>query len=125
MKEEYLFPPLTRIQARIGDTINFVNVEDVLYFEAEDYYCAVHTNNKKLLIRMSLQELDQRLPPGQFIRIHRKYFVNFNHVTQLRSSIRGSVHVILDNDDETSLPASRSYASSVRQSFRSRSVMDN
>jgi Response regulator of the LytR/AlgR family len=120
LRNEMASAPLARIQSKIGDTIYFANVEDVLYFEAEDYYCGVHTNNKKLLIRTSLLELEKRLPEGHFLRIHRKYVVNVKRIKQLQSSLRGNLNVILDVENETSLGVSRNYAPAVRRFFRYR-----
>jgi DNA-binding LytR/AlgR family response regulator len=108
-------PPLARIQVRIGDEIQFVNIDDVLYFEADDFYCNVFTLNCKHLIRMSLHELEHRLPEDKFIRIHRKYIVNLSKVKKLRGSIDGRARIILNEMSGIEFPVSRSYAPIVRR----------
>ncbi len=118
LKHQIQLPTLTMLQARIGDTIHIANVEDVLYFEAEDYYCAVYTTEKKkLLIRMSLQELELRLPKDRFFRIHRKYIVNKFHIRLFRKPVGRAMEIILDDCALTALTVSRSYNSATRQAL--------
>lgn len=108
-------PPLTRIQVRIGDEIQFINIDDVFYFEADDFYCNVFTQNCKHLIRMSLHELEHRLPEDKFIRIHRKYIINIKEIKKLRGSINGCARIILNEISGIEFPVSRSYAPIVRR----------
>ena len=49
---------------------------DSTVFEPDDYYARLHTERGSHLIRLSLTELEQRLNPRTFIRVHRGALVN-------------------------------------------------
>ncbi len=75
---------------------------DILYLEAEGNYTFLHSNTgKKRLIRSVITDLHQQLPAQDFIRIHRSYVINKNHITEYKSSI---VHI-----QEIKLPVGRTY----------------
>lgn len=111
-------PPLTRIQVRTGNQISFIPIKDILFLEAEDYYSAIHTQKGKYLIRMSLHELEHRLPADQFLRIHRKYMVNFSHVKKMQRGLNSGTRIFIDKLDSEPLPVSRSHLSRVREILR-------
>jgi two-component system LytT family response regulator len=111
--------PITRIQVRTGNEIQFISINEIVCFEAEDYYCAVYTDQKKKhLIRISLNELEHTLPTDQFMRIHRKYIVSISHVKKIRSTAGATAQIILDNSLPISLPVSRNYVSKIREILR-------
>lgn len=81
-----------------------VNVEEVLYLEVEDRYSTIYTENgKKYVLRMSMGEVQDKLPSKKFMRIHRKYSVNLKKV----KSIDVQDNMLLIGDTE--LPISRAH----------------
>lgn len=89
-----------------------IRILDIRYFEADGNYLRVHFNNKNVLIRQTLQRLEQKLQPGQFLRIHRSILVNGNFI--------GSAHYDGNNQytfqlkDGTKLNSSRSYREQIQ-----------
>lgn len=65
-----------------GDLI--LDVEEINWIEADDYYAAIHAHGRRHLIRESLASLEQRLDPTRFIRVHRSAIVNVDWVRELR-----------------------------------------
>ena len=63
-----------------------VNIEDVLYIEAERNYCRIFTNNKEYLVVMTLKEMDLKLPSKHFLRVHRSYIINISQVKEVATS---------------------------------------
>ena len=63
-----------------------VSIEDVLYIEAERNYCRILTNNKEYLVVMTLKEMDKKLPPKHFFRVHRSYIANISQVKEVATS---------------------------------------
>ncbi len=106
-------PPFTRIQVRIGNEVRFIPVKDIRFLEAEDYYSAIHTSEGKHLVRISLQELEHRLPAEQFIRVHRKYIVNLSNVIKIKRLLNSGGRIFLDKSNSAQLPVSRSHLSKV------------
>lgn len=64
-------PPLTVIQASVGNGIRMVPVADVLCFEAADKYVRVLTAEREYLIRTPLKELQEQIDTTVFWQIHR------------------------------------------------------
>jgi len=81
---------------------------DILYLEADDYYCKVHTEDHSYLATKTLKKLNAQLPPdGPFFRCHRSYVVNLNRITEI-----GDLCVYLD---KRKVPLSRSKRAEVLQ----------
>ncbi|UOG74526.1 LytTR family DNA-binding domain-containing protein [Hymenobacter tibetensis] len=80
-----------------------VPFNDILYIEGLKDYVKVYRRSepKPLLSLTSLKTLEERLPPRQFMRIHRSYIVGLNHIASIG---RGTVHI----GTET-IPVSDSY----------------
>jgi two-component system, LytTR family, response regulator len=103
---------LKRIACRLGDSTIFVKVEEIQYFRADQGYTMVKCGSKELLIDTPLIELEGRLDPGDFVRIHRNTLVNMNHVNSLRRLLDGRMKIVLKDGNE--LASSRRYADNLR-----------
>lgn len=75
--------------------------EDIKWINSSNVYIEIHYQDKKHLERMKLNEVEELLPDGQFVRIHQSFIVNKKFVTQIEF---GSVFI-----DETSFPVSKKY----------------
>lgn len=73
--------------------IQFLNFDDIFWFEAYDYYVKVHVIDGYHLIRESLKKLLEKLPVSHFVRIHKSSIVNSNYIKQIEPSGNGE-HVI-------------------------------
>jgi two-component system LytT family response regulator len=105
---------LSRVSCRIGDRTVLVKVAEVLYFQADHKYTSVHVANGEYLIDVPLIELEQRLNPRDFVRIHRSTLVNVAWISEIRRSYDGRLRVVLCDSKNTELVASRSYADNLR-----------
>jgi two-component system, LytTR family, response regulator len=94
-----------------------IDVSEVKWIEAEDYYAAIHIGPRRHLIRESLISLEARLDPLQFIRIHRSALVNLAHVREIKSPMLGMTSLLLR--DGTQLPLSRRRRALVAEAIRS------
>ncbi len=56
---------------------------EILYLVAEGNYINVVLRTGKLLTRMTFSEMEQLLPPQNFVRVHRSYIVNKDHVDRI------------------------------------------
>ncbi len=106
--------PLKVLQAAVGNGLQIVQIEDVLYFEAADKYVRIVTNGKDmlaaadLLIRTPLRELVPRLDADLFWQIHRGIVVNVKAIERV-SRVYGRLRVHVRGRPET-LEVSRMYA---------------
>ena len=92
-----------------GRDIQFIAVDDVCYFRADNKYIAVVTTTGESLITTPLKELIARLDPMVFWQIHRGVVVNMHAVHSVRRSITGQLDLKLKNRPET-LRVSAGYA---------------
>ena len=102
-------PPsyLERLAIKDVGRVVFLDVEEVDYIEAADYYVQIHAGGKSYLHRESMLSLEARLDPARFMRIHRKAIVNQGRIRELRSEGRRDLVVVLANGAE--LPVARSH----------------
>ena len=75
---------LRRLSLRDRDRTLVLKIEDVVWFEAEDYYVRIHSTRGRHLIRASLTSLEARLDPRVFVRVHRTAIVSVEHVRESR-----------------------------------------
>lgn len=72
-KSDYLLLKTTGQQSSVP-------IQEILWIEAEDYCCRVHTKTDNYLVRQSLNSFEKSLPEADFLRIHRSTIVNVAQV---------------------------------------------
>ncbi|MCP2045354.1 LytTR family DNA-binding domain-containing protein [Pontibacter sp. HSC-36F09] len=60
-----------------------VHYDEILYLEAAGNYVTFVLEGKKLLSRMTIQELSEQLPADSFVRVHRSYIVAKKHIDKI------------------------------------------
>ena len=105
---------LSWLQASVGQTIQMVAVEDVLYCVSDEKYTRVQTAQQEFLIRKPIKELVDELDPAKFWQIHRSTLVNVKAIAGVVRDERGRQAVTVKGRSEK-LQVSRSAS----QLFRS------
>lgn len=98
---------LDRLLVRQGEKSLLLRTRDVDWVEAAQNYLVLHAAGTSYMIRGTLRELEERLDPRVFIRIHRSHMVNLERVRELHPWSHGDVQVVLT--DGTRLMLSRRY----------------
>jgi len=108
---EKLEPParLGWIQASVGNQIQMIPVDEVLFFVADEKYTRVQTAKQEALIRKPIRELIAELDPAQFWQIHRSTLINARAIAGITRDERGRQLVSIKGRQEK-LEVSRSYA---------------
>jgi two-component system LytT family response regulator len=88
---------LKRILVPNGIKDSFVNVNDIEWIEAADYYSCLHVGPKNLMLRKTIKHLADMLDPHKFLRIHRSIIVNTDQVREVLREGRSEASVILMN----------------------------
>lgn len=83
-----------------NDRMVKIMIADIYYFEADRNYCKIYSKNRECLLVTTLKEINEKLPEDYFLRIHRSYIVNLNHVDEVAGS-----HVIIH---KKAIPMSKS-----------------
>jgi two-component system, LytTR family, response regulator len=89
-----------RLAIRDGARVVFVDIEEIDWIEACDYYVELHVGGKSYLHRESMNSLEARLDPQRFLRIHRSAIVNRRCVKELRHAGRRELICVLANGAE-------------------------
>jgi len=105
---------LARVPSRVGDRVEFVDVATVTHFYAKDKLTFAVTPAKEYALDWSITELEQKLSPRQWIRIHRSTLLNVDAVKELHSWFGGTLRVRL-KDARTELQVARDRSAEVKR----------
>jgi len=97
---------------RDGARTTFLREDEIDWIEAQDYYVEIHAGGAAHLHRETLRELEARLDPKRFVRIHRSAIVQVERIRRLQSLPSGDATVLLR--DGTVLRVSRSRRDAIR-----------
>lgn len=95
-----------RIVVKDGGHIKIIPLPEVLYIEAADDYVKVTTADKYYLKHQRMAHFEVQLPAHQFVRVHRSYIVNVQHIHKVELYEKENYCVILRNNAK--IPVSRS-----------------
>ena len=108
---------LSRVACETSRGVTLVDVQRISHFVSEDRHSYACTDAGRFLVNRSLGELETRLDPARFLRIHRASIVNLNFVDQLSPWFAGRVHVKLRDRGRTELTVSRATVERLRQAL--------
>jgi two-component system LytT family response regulator len=102
-----------RIVVRVKNEIKIIQTQEVSFFEAEDDYISIHTQEGKFLKKMTMKQLEESLDPDKFARVHRSYLVNLQEVSGLEPYEKESYLLRLRSGQK--IPVSKSGYTRLRQ----------
>jgi DNA-binding LytR/AlgR family response regulator len=105
---------LTRIPSKIGDKIYVLPDDDVVYFASEDKLVFAYLIDAKFMLNYTLEQLQNRLDPDKFFRIHRSTIVNLNYVKTIEAWFGGGYKMKVKDKKNTELTISRSAGRALR-----------
>jgi DNA-binding LytR/AlgR family response regulator len=101
---------------RENETRVLVDYGDILWIVAEAKKVYAHTTaGEKLLVRHTLKDLEPRLGPHDFARVHKGYIVNLNHVVEVAPWFSGAYVIRMADETRTEIPMSRRYAAQLKK----------
>lgn len=62
-----------------------IKLQDIIYLEADANYTQVFAKDKKYVIRATLKDLEGKLDPNRFIRIHKSYLINLAEIDSIQA----------------------------------------
>lgn len=113
--DEDLIEHADRLAIKDGSSITFVPVRDIDWIDAAGDYMCVHVKGETHIMRTTMKELEAKLDPTIFQRVHRSTIVNLERVEKVSSHINGEFHLTLSCG--SSLKMSRSYKEKVKHFF--------
>jgi two-component system LytT family response regulator len=98
-KKDYL----ERIPVPAKGRFLFFNVHDLDWIEAEGNYLRLHGNGASHLIRGNMNEMEAKLDPAKFMRIHRSTIVNVQRIREIQPWFHGHHRVVMTSGQELKL----------------------
>lgn len=96
-----------RIASRTGDRVTFLELARITHFFAEDKLTYAATAEKNWVVDRTISELEQRLDPARFVRVHRSTLVNLRYVDELYAWFGGRMMLRLKDSKKTEITVSR------------------
>lgn len=103
---------LQRLTARDGGTTEVIPTAAIDYIDVAGHYLCIHVGTAVHVVRGTLGELEARLDPAEFARIHRSAMVRLDRIKSLSARRNGDCDVLLHGG--TRLMLSRSYREALR-----------
>lgn len=82
-----------KLALKHGSKVSLVAPADIRYIEASGYYIEVFTQEKRILLRESMQQILEQLDQKTFLRIHRSTIINMQYLAEIQHVGSGDVEV--------------------------------
>lgn len=99
-----------RIASRLGDRLRFLDLARVTHFYAQDKLTYAVSGGKAYCVDHAIAELETKLDPKKFVRIHRSTVVNVDWIKEVASLPGGALNVRLKDGLDTDLTVARDRA---------------
>jgi two-component system LytT family response regulator len=106
--------PCTRFLVPVRGKSVVVDTSEIDWIEAADYYVCLHCGSANHLLRETMDDVETRLDPRQFFRVHRSAIVNLSRVREIHPLFRGDCELRLVNGVAVRLSRNRRRAFEAR-----------
>ncbi|MCH4179240.1 MAG: LytTR family DNA-binding domain-containing protein [Megasphaera sp.] len=102
--------PLRHMAVDKGDTMEVIDCCQIRFIYGENHYIHIMmTNGESHEVRMSLRDMEERLPQDSFFRCHRSYIVNVNEIKQIKTWFKRGYILVLNGKPPSEIPVGRAY----------------
>ncbi len=106
-------PGADRLTVRVGERMLYLRMQDIDWIEASDDVARLHVGKQVFDHRITLTQLEQRLPAHTFVRVHRSAIVNVERIREFLPWFQGDWIIVLA--DGTRVQTGKSYRARVRE----------
>ena len=106
---------IDRLAIKDGSSTSFVPIREIDWIDAAGDYMCVHVGKKTHIMRITMKELEAKLDPSVFQRVHRSTIVNLDRVEKASSHVNGEYYLTLSGG--STLKMSRSYKNKIKHFF--------
>jgi DNA-binding LytR/AlgR family response regulator len=92
-----------------GSALAKLKIKDIIYIEALENYVTLNTNDERFTIHFTMKGIENQLPSGVFIRIHRSFIVNKSMIQAIKEN---TIDLIV-GDTFKNLPLGKSFRDSL------------
>jgi two-component system LytT family response regulator len=98
---------LTRLMIKDSGRVRLLKVDEIDFVEADGNYAKLHVGRATHLLREKMNDLEGRLDPARFVRIHRSIIVNLDRIKEMHPHFNGDYIVVLDNGKQLRMSRTR------------------
>jgi two-component system, LytTR family, response regulator len=108
----------SRIVVKTGGRVLFLEPEDIEWIEAASNYVRVRCGSNSYMIRNTISDIEEKLDPHHFLRVHRSIIVNVSKIKEVQPCNSGEYVVVMRSGKE--LSCSRTYRAAIASIVRER-----
>lgn len=101
-----------------NEDILLIPENDICFFKAEDKYVFLCTRERSFFYESTLKELESRLDPDLFLRIHKSFIVALGKIRKIQKWFLNDYILEINDAAHTQLRIGRSYLTAVRNKLR-------
>jgi DNA-binding LytR/AlgR family response regulator len=91
--------------------LNKIKIDDIHFIEGLDDYVKINTQSAKPIVaRMTMKSMLEKLPPNEFLRVHRSFIIPVNKIESIKNKI-----IIVDGKE---IPIGVSYEDDLNKIFK-------
>lgn len=99
---------------RENRTSCIVPFDEIIYLTSSAKHTIIRTRERDFEAASLMGEMEGRLPPRLFLRVHRQHIVNVAFIARLRHESGGHYSLILSDDDDSVVPVGRAFVAAVK-----------
>lgn len=104
---------LSRVMIKTSERIFFLPSEEIDWIESAGNYVRIHSGKQSYLLRETMTNMEEKLDPDTFYRVHRSTIINLDKVKELEPWFHGDYQIIMENGKKLTL--SRNYKRLLRK----------
>ena len=91
---------ISQISFKNGSQVHIIQLNEILYIQADGDYVQIHTADKKYLKEQTMKFYEQRMPADIFIRVHRSFIVNIEYIARIEKAGKDTQTLTLKNGEK-------------------------
>jgi two-component system, LytTR family, response regulator LytT len=102
-----------KIAVLVDERIILLTNADIVYLESSEGKCTIETMDQTYKVSEALVVLEKKLPNTKFLRVHRSFIVNIDHIAEIEPWFNSTYNLIMKNGSK--VPVSRTYVKELKQ----------
>lgn len=109
--------PMLRVPYEADAKTHFIDIAQIAAIRAEGHYTVLYAGDEKLFCPWSISEAEKRIKSDSFLRVHRSYLVNTDHVTSFERKKDNGVVYFDETEALSKVPISRTRLPEMKARF--------
>jgi hypothetical protein len=85
----------------------FLDVSSIYFIRSEGNYCKISTEKNSYYLHLTLKNILRRFVGQKFLRVHKSFVVNTEHIRKIQPAGRGQTQIIFDREEIPAVPVAR------------------